>query len=206
VVLLYYAVTTSNKATALERGWISDTFEFVGGAAGARRTWRERMTMSWQSLYALVLLIAANSTPWVVGKLSGGRAAWSMDAGKVAWDGERWLGSHKTWRGFMAGVVASAMVSELWTGNVGTGAGFGALSLLGDALSSCLKRRFHRDPGAEVPIIDQLPECVLPLLVYAPQFGLTLYDVLGITLAFSIAGIALTRIRAVMFTLLARRS
>lgn len=164
------------------------------------------MTTPWNSLYALSLLIAANSTPWIIGKLSAGRAAWPMDGGRVAWDGNRWLGSHKTWRGFMSGTAAAAMISELCTGDVWAGAGFGALSLAGDAVSSCLKRRLHRSPGAEVPFMDQLPECVLPLFVYARPLGLTLFDALGVTLAFSITGLVLTRIRAVMFTLLARRN
>ena len=162
------------------------------------------MTLPWDAAYALALLIAANSTPWLVGKLSGRLAAWPMDGGRVAWDGERWLGSHKTWRGFVAGTAGAAMISELFTGDVSTGAGFGALSLLGDALSSCCKRRLRRHPGAEVPLLDQLPECLLPLLVYAPPLGLSSYDVLGVTLVFSIAGIALTRLRAVVFMLRAR--
>jgi len=163
------------------------------------------MIMSWESLYVLILLITANSTPWIVGKLSAGRAAWPMDGGRIAWDGERWLGCHKTWRGFLCGILASAMVSELCTGNVLSGAGFGALSLTGDALSSFIKRRLRCAPGAEVPLIDQLPECLLPLLAYAPHLGLTIYDVLGAALAFSIMGLALTRLRAVMF-MLARRN
>jgi CDP-2,3-bis-(O-geranylgeranyl)-sn-glycerol synthase len=164
------------------------------------------MTMPWESLYALTLLIAANSTPWIVGKLSGGRAAWPMDGGHTAWDGERWLGSHKTWRGFIAGTLACATISELCTGNVWTGAGFGALSLIGDALSSCLKRRLHRDPGAETPLIDQIPECLLPLCVYAQPLALTPYEVMGVAAAFSVAGLALTRLRIVMFTLRARNN
>ena len=162
------------------------------------------MRLPWDSLYALAMLIAANSTPWIVGKLSGAVGAWPMDGGKRARDGERWLGSHKTWRGFITGSAAAAMISELCNGNVWTGAGFGALSLLGDAASSCFKRRLRRDPGAEVPLIDQLPECLLPLLVYGPQLRLDFYDVLGVTLVFSITGIALTRLRAVIFTLRAR--
>jgi CDP-2,3-bis-(O-geranylgeranyl)-sn-glycerol synthase len=162
------------------------------------------MTMPWESLYALTLLIAANSTPWIVGKLSGGRGAWPMDGGHIAWDGERWLGSHKTWRGFLAGTLACAMIAELCTGNAWSGAGFGALSLIGDGISSWLKRRLHRDPGAETPLLDQLPECLLPLFVYARTLELTPYDVIGVTVAFLVAGLALTRLRVVMFTLRAK--
>ena len=158
------------------------------------------MITPWESLYALALLGVANSTPWIVGKFSAGRVAWPMDGGHVAWDGEHWLGSHKTWRGFIAGTLACAIIAELWTGNAWSGAGFGALSLSGDALSSCFKRRLRREPGSEVPLVDQLPECLLPLLVYARPLGLTTYDVIGVAVAFSLAGIALTRLRAFMFT------
>jgi len=53
-----------------------------------------------------------------------------------------------------------------------TGAAFGALALTGDLLSSFVKRRLARASGHWMPLIDQIPESLLPMLVLQHPLGL----------------------------------
>src|SRR6185503_12952754 len=110
------------------------------------------------------MLIAANSAAWLAGRLHSQRSPAPLDFGLTAWDGQRLLGGHKSWRGFVSGVAACAMVGWLCGLGWWAGTAFGALSLLGDAFSSAVKRRLRRPPGSDVPLLDQLPEALLPLL------------------------------------------
>jgi CDP-archaeol synthase len=151
---------------------------------------------SWtQSLHALALLLAANATPIVVAKVARDRAALALDFGRVMSDGERLLGAHKTWRGLVSGVLAGALVAALLELSPGLGAGFAALSLTADALSSCIKRRLRLKPGAEFRGFDQLGEALLPLAVFAPPLGLGVSDILLTAAVFVALDVAMAPLR-----------
>ena len=110
-------------------------------------------------------------------------------------DGERLFGSHKTWRGVVAGVLACALAAQLsgiaWT----IGAGFGVASLLGDAASSAIKRRLQLSPGIEVLGLDQVPEALLPLAIFAPLLGLGVIHVAIVVVTFVVLDVLVTRLR-----------
>jgi CDP-2,3-bis-(O-geranylgeranyl)-sn-glycerol synthase len=106
-------------------------------------------------LCALVLLVAANSAAWLAGRTLGVHLAAPLDGGLKLRDGTRLLGSHKTWRGFVVGALAAALVAPICGHSIALGLAFGALSLTGDAASSALKRRLRLAPGAQAPLIDQ---------------------------------------------------
>jgi hypothetical protein len=144
---------------------------------------------------ALLLICAANTAAWAVGQLLGERWAAPLDFGLVLRDGQRLFGSHKTWRGVLAGAVACAVLAEALGPGFVLGAGFGAASLLGDALSSAVKRRLHRLPGTEVPGLDQLPEALLPLAAYAPALNLGAVAIAAVALAFTLLDMAAARFR-----------
>lgn len=133
---------------------------------------------------ALILLVLANSAPWVVGRLFAGHWAWPLDCGCVLRDGMRLFGSHKTWRGLIAGAAVCAVAAPVLGLSWLTGAAFGAASLLGDTLSSAIKRRLALAPGHEVPGLDQLPEALLPLLVLAPVLHLGAVAIAAVALVF----------------------
>ena len=135
-------------------------------------------------LHAFALLIAANAVPVIVGKLAGDRAAQPLDFGRVMPDGERLLGSHKTWRGLISGIAACSLLAAYFGLPVGLGAGFAALSLLADACSSAAKRRMKLKPGSEVLGLDQLAEALVPLLVFARPLELQLSEIVGVTAGF----------------------
>jgi CDP-2,3-bis-(O-geranylgeranyl)-sn-glycerol synthase len=88
----------------------------------------------------------------------GGRP---IDFGKDFVDGERILGDHKTFRGFVSGFIGGALVgvvcSYVFSKNlliVAVPASLGAL--LGDMAGAFVKRRLKIKPGGPLPIVDQL--------------------------------------------------
>jgi CDP-2,3-bis-(O-geranylgeranyl)-sn-glycerol synthase len=144
---------------------------------------------------ALALLIAANSTPVIASRLMGARFAAPLDAHVVLRDGRPLFGSHKTWRGLLAGVFASALVSASLGAGLRVGAAFGALSLAGDLCSSFVKRRLNRESGEWSPLLDQVPEALLPLLVFKESLGLDPKTIVGTTFAFTILDLIVTKLR-----------
>ncbi|MBL8200899.1 MAG: CDP-archaeol synthase [Chromatiales bacterium] len=144
---------------------------------------------------ALLLLCAANTAAWLAGRLFGRRWAAPLDFGVVLNDGQRLFGSHKTWRGLVAGAAASGMVAAALGPGFLLGAAFGAASMAGDALSSTIKRRLRREPGTEVPGLDQVPEAMLPLALFGPALGLGFLAMVCVTFAFTLLDIAVTGFR-----------
>ena len=107
----------------------------------------------------------ANAAPVIFG---GGK---SMDFGKKFFDGKPFLGAHKTFRGFLAGIIIGTLVGLVQTvlyeqvlfeyGSqfqysilLGFVLSLGALT--GDLIESFVKRRLNRSPGRSLPVADQL--------------------------------------------------
>lgn len=144
---------------------------------------------------ALLLIIVANSVPWAIGRALGRHWSASIDKGLVLRDGERLLGSHKTWRGLISGTLGAGVVG-IFTGLSFTlGASVGAISLLADLLSSAVKRRLRLRPGTEIPGVDQVPEALLPLLIFAPALQIGMLAIVGVTAVFLILDVLVTRLR-----------
>lgn len=144
---------------------------------------------------ALLLVCAANTAAWAAGRIFGRHWAAPLDFGAVLKDGQRLFGSHKTWRGLIAGAVASGWLAAALGPGFLLGAAFGATSMAGDALSSTIKRRLGREPGTEVALLDQVPEAMLPLAVFGPALGLGFLAMVGVTLAFTLLDVAATGFR-----------
>jgi CDP-2,3-bis-(O-geranylgeranyl)-sn-glycerol synthase len=147
------------------------------------------------ALDTLLLVIMANLAPWLAGRLLRDRWAAPLDGGLVLADGERLLGAHKTWRGAVAGIVTCAAVAAGLGHGWRLGVAFGLLSLVGDAVSSGVKRRLRQRPGTEVPGLDQLPEALLPSLVLARPLGLELDGAAAVAATFFLLNVAFTRVR-----------
>ncbi len=141
----------------------------------------------------LLMLLAANSGAWLAGRFAAARPPAPLDCGLSGWDGQRLLGSHKSWRGFIAGVAASGLTGGLSGLGWGVAAGFGALSLLGDAFSSAIKRRLRHPPGADVPLLDQLPEALLPILLLWSRLAITWLQAAGVIGLFVTLDLLFTR-------------
>jgi CDP-2,3-bis-(O-geranylgeranyl)-sn-glycerol synthase len=110
---------------------------------------------------------AVNSVPAVFG---GGTP---IDFGKHFVDGQRIFGSHKTIKGFAAGLLTGLLVSVLMGLLISpellflcTMISIGAL--LGDLGGAFIKRRMKHPPGYPLPLLDQLDFVLGGLLVLHP--------------------------------------
>ena len=64
------------------------------------------------------------------------------------------------------------------------GAVFGGLAMLGDSVSSYTKRRLGYLTSCAMPVLDQLPESLLPLLGTQPMSGAAMEIVVAATAFF----------------------
>jgi hypothetical protein len=143
----------------------------------------------------LLFLIVTNAAAWAAGRLIPRRALLPLDGGLVMADGERLLGNHKTWGGLIAGAIGCGLVSTLVRHSFLLGGAFGLLSLAGDCGSSFVKRRLRLRPGTEVPVLDQLPEALVPLLALGHRLGLTPIAGLAIVALFALFDLAAAELR-----------
>ena len=106
----------------------------------------------------------ANAAPLIFGRGT------PIDGGHNFRDGRPILGSHKTFRGLIAGIFAGTIFGIVETpfGPQMPLAGFlmGIGAVLGDLLGAFLKRRLDIKPGDPLPIIDQL-DFVFGALVFS---------------------------------------
>lgn len=127
---------------------------------------------------ALVLLLVANGAPILAGKALGERGTWPLDNGLILRDGHRLFGKKKTWRGLFSAVFLTAIMAMLEGQELLTGAGFGALSMVGDLLASFIKRRRGKLESSRARGLDTVPESVLPLYLLKDPLGLGLIDIM----------------------------
>jgi CDP-2,3-bis-(O-geranylgeranyl)-sn-glycerol synthase len=120
-----------------------------------------------ESLIYIFPAYSANAVPVVFG---GGRP---LDFGKTFRDGRPIFGSHKTVRGFLAGLIIGTLVGvgeSLVFADYSQLLGF-MLSLgavVGDLVGAFVKRRVGLEPGALMPVIDQIDFVLLALLFSLP--------------------------------------
>jgi CDP-2,3-bis-(O-geranylgeranyl)-sn-glycerol synthase len=145
-------------------------------------------------LHLMVLLGVANGAPIIATKLLGARLAAPLDGGVRLHDGAPLFGASKTVRGVVASVGCTALVAPMLGFDWEVGAGFAAASLAGDLLSSFLKRRLKLEPHAEAFGMDQVPEALLPLLLFKTRLGLTPLEVAVLVAAFVLLAVLLSQL------------
>ncbi|HWM48361.1 MAG TPA: CDP-archaeol synthase [Xanthobacteraceae bacterium] len=142
----------------------------------------------------LILLTAANGSPVIAKRVLGERFAWPIDGGLALRDGRPLFGTSKTWRGLAAAVLATTVVAPLVGLTWQAGFAIGAAAMAGDLLSSFLKRRLGLKSSSQALGLDQVPESLLPQLVVARTLGLTIPDMLGVTLLFFAGELIVSRV------------
>ncbi|MGR9085704.1 MAG: CDP-archaeol synthase [Gammaproteobacteria bacterium] len=130
-------------------------------------------------LLALLLLNIANGAPVVADRLLDHRLAAPVDLGYKLHDGRAVFGSAKTWRGLLVSLGLTALTSGLFGIGVTTGIRFALLSMLGDLMSSFIKRRLGLSESSRARGLDTVPESVLPAAILKESLGL---DWLGVVL------------------------
>jgi CDP-2,3-bis-(O-geranylgeranyl)-sn-glycerol synthase len=142
----------------------------------------------------VLLLVIANATPVIISLLLGNRWNQPLDRGHQLADGNPFLGTSKTVRGLLGSITACALLAPLFDLSLLQGAGFGALAMLGDLLSSFFKRRLGLRSGHSAPLLDQLPETLLPLWIMQPLLGATPVEIAAAIVAFSGIDLLFTRL------------
>ena len=143
----------------------------------------------------VLLLVVANGTPFVVHRLLGGFLDWPLDGNIVFCDGRPLLGPGKTFRGVFSAIIATAVLAPLVGLAPAQGAVFGLLAMLGDMTSSFIKRRLAIATSHSAPLLDQLPETLVPLLVMQRVLSITPADIATATAIFISIGLVFSWLR-----------
>ena len=106
----------------------------------------------------LVLLGIANGTPVIAAKLLGKDNVLPLDGNAILSDGNPLFGSSKTIRGVILSVALTTIVALLI--GLGWKVGFVAASgaMIGDLISSFVKRRLGLTSSSKFTGLDQIPE------------------------------------------------
>lgn len=141
------------------------------------------------SMELFVMLVLANGVPVVAARICKQHWAAPVDAGRRWHDGRPVLGASKTWRGLLTGALSCALFS------LGTGLGFafglvfGLLGLLGDLISSFIKRRLGLESSARALGLDQIPESALPMLLAVFWLPISIWNAVLVVVLFTVSNI-----------------
>lgn len=145
-------------------------------------------------LNALVLLLVANGAPILARKLFNHRFDQPLDRDMMFLDGRPLLGPKKTYLGLIASVIMTPLAAVLLNLTAWVGVLVASLAMLGDLLSSFIKRRMGLDSSDRYLGIDQVPESLLPLWVLRDELELEAPDIFILVVAFFIVELVLSRI------------
>ena len=150
--------------------------------------------MTLELFQLLLLIIIANGAPILIRVLFRGRFNQAVDFGLKMPDGYAILGASKTWRGVFAAIAATPAAAWLMGYSLETGFLVAIYAVVGDLLSSFLKRRLGKEPSSMAFILDQVPESLLPGLMMMDVFKLELQSILIMVLIFIIIELLLSHI------------
>lgn len=147
-----------------------------------------------EALKLLFLLFVANGAPVLATRVLDTRFGRPIDGGRHFVDGRPWFGPSKTWRGLLLAVLASAIAAPLLGWPVDIGLQIGAGAMIGDLLSSFLKRRLGQASSSQALGIDQIPEALLPLLLVCEALALGAGHIVALVAAFVVLELLLSRL------------
>lgn len=101
-------------------------------------------------------------------------------------DGKPILGKHKTIRGVVGSIIGSATVAPAFGWSIFEGFILALAGVIGDLLTSFIKRRLNKPSGTIIPLLDQIPEGLLPLLLLKQWNQITLFLLVVILVIFSL--------------------
>lgn len=145
-------------------------------------------------LKLLLLLIIANGAPILASNFLDKKWNAALDAGLLFVDGQPLLGESKTLRGVLSAIGVTGAAAPLVGLTVGQGCLLGALSMLGDLLSSFTKRRLKLKASSMALGLDQVPESLLPLLLLKVPLGLSWPGIVRTVVLFFILELVLSRL------------
>lgn len=141
----------------------------------------------------LLLIIVANGMPVLMRFILRYRLDAPVDAGLILPDGRRLFGDSKTWRGVAGAVPVTAFVANLLGYGMWSGVLVAVFAVLGDLISSFIKRRLGMRASCMAPLLDQVPESLLPALIMRHEFELDGMQVISLVGIFVLAELLLSR-------------
>ena len=148
--------------------------------------------MSIELLHLLLLIIIANGAPILLRFILNDAYNLAIDFGKKLPDNKPLFGSSKTWRGVFAAFVATPVAAWLLGYQAETGLLIAIYAVLGDLISSFIKRRLAMKPSSMAFLLDQVPESLLPAFMMMEIFNLTIPSVMLLVLIFVIIELLLS--------------
>lgn len=142
----------------------------------------------------LFLIVLANGAPVLSQKFFGDHFNQPLDMGFNFVDGKRLLGDSKTWRGLLASLIVTAPAAWLLGYEWQLGLLLAFYSMLGDLLSSFIKRRMAMPSSSMAPLIDQIPESLLPAWLLHEEFSLDVWSIISLVGLFIALELVLSRI------------
>jgi len=150
--------------------------------------------MNIEFLQLLLLIIIANGAPIVAARLLGDSFRLAVDFGQQLPDNMPVFGTSKTWRGVVAALSATALAAWLLGYTPSTGVWIAVYVVLGDLFSSFVKRRLSMPPSSMAPMLDQVPESLLPAYMLMETFELDVLAVVLLVLTFIILELGLSHV------------
>jgi CDP-2,3-bis-(O-geranylgeranyl)-sn-glycerol synthase len=145
-------------------------------------------------LKLLLLLIITNGSPIIARLVFVHRFERPLDFGWKMKDGQPLLGSSKTYRGVIAAIFTATIASMLFSLSWKVGLLIGVWAMIGDLLSSFVKRRLGLAPSSMALGLDQIPESLFPLLAVSSMLGLGWWQVTYLVVLFLLIELGLSRI------------
>lgn len=143
----------------------------------------------------MTLILIANSAPILIRRFTFlAKFSYPLDCGISFTDHRRLLGPSKTWRGVVAAVLATMFCSALIQTGWFAGIMVAGLAMLGDSLSSFIKRRLAMAPSTMAIGLDQIPESLLPSIWLHYYWQLTWYEVGVLVVLFMVLELVSSRI------------
>lgn len=142
----------------------------------------------------LFLIVAANAAPILFRVALKDQFSLAVDFGLKLPDGKPVFGHSKTWRGVIAAILVT--FSAAWFLNYPPVVGIivGLYAVLGDLLSSFIKRRLAMPPSSMAVLLDQIPESLLPALMMKHTFQLDFFSVILLVIVFTVIELILSKV------------
>ena len=148
--------------------------------------------MSLNFFHLLLLIIIANGAPVILRAVMNTRLGWPIDFGYQLPDGRPLFGMSKTWRGLAASLLATTPAAVILGYAPETGALVALYAMAGDVFSSFIKRRLGLAPHSMAPLLDQVPESLLPAFMLRHTFGMNAEAIIILVAAFVVAELLLS--------------
>lgn len=150
--------------------------------------------MTIELLQLLFLIIIANGAPILVRVALNDGFILAIDFDNKLPDNHRIFGASKTWRGIFAAIFATSVAAWLLGYSLITGSLVAIYAMLGDLLSSFIKRRLAMAPSSAAPFLDQVPESFFPAFMMMQVFNLEIFSVVLLVLIFIIMELAISHV------------